>query len=48
MQCVHVPQDTTQCDCHERALDPSDSIEGGGFLSQRSYGERFQEFFGSS
>lgn len=48
VQCVHVAQDTTQCDCHEHALDPSDSIEGGGFLSQRSYGERLQEICGSS
>jgi hypothetical protein len=48
VQCIHLAQDTTQCDCHEHALDPSDSIKGGGFLSQRSYGERLQEFCCSS
>jgi hypothetical protein len=44
--CDHVAQDAALCDCHEHALDPSDSIKGG-FLSQRSYVERLQEFRGS-
>ena len=48
VQCVHLAQDTTQCDCHEDSPDPSDSIKGGGFLCHRIYGERLQEFCGSS
>jgi hypothetical protein len=48
VQCIHLTPDTTQCDCHEHALDSSDSIKGGGFLSQRIYVERLQEFCGSS
>jgi hypothetical protein len=38
--CVYLAQDTTQCDCLEHSLDPSESVTGGGFLSERCYGER--------